>query len=123
MTLPPPPEVDIVVPVHDALALTRACVEAVLGDTEAPSFRLWLVDDASDQHTAAYLDEAAARDDRTTCLRNRQNLGFLRSCNLGMQAGHAPFVLLLNSDAIVPQGALGLKTYGKPYYPNVVPAT
>src|SRR5690606_38737096 len=49
----------------------------------------------------------AARDDRTTCLRNRQNLGFLRSCNLGMQAGHAPFVLLLNSDAIVPQGALG----------------
>lgn len=101
-----PADIDIVVPVHNALALTRACVEAVLADTEAPSIRLFLIDDASDSHTAAYLDSVAARDPRVQCLRNAENLGFLKSCNRGMQAGDAPFVLLLNSDAIMPAGAL-----------------
>ncbi len=98
--------IDVVVPVHNALAMTRACVEALLADAEAPPFRLWLVDDASDVHTASYLDSVSSRDVRVTCLRNSTNLGFLKSCNAAMRAGNAPFVLLLNSDAIMPFGAL-----------------
>lgn len=97
---------DIVVPVHNALALTRMCVESILGDPEAVPFRLHLIDDASDSTTAAYLRSVAECDTRAHYLRNDDNLGFLKSANRGMQQGDAPFVVLVNSDVIVTPGWL-----------------
>ena len=99
-------QIDIVLPVHNALALTRACLEAVLSDKTSPAFRLFIIDDASDSRTSTYLDSVAANDPRVCCAHNEVNLGFLKSCNSGMRSGSAPFVLLLNSDAIMPPGAL-----------------
>ncbi|MEZ5465562.1 MAG: glycosyltransferase [Lysobacteraceae bacterium] len=102
----PHAKIDVVVPVFNALALTRACIDAVLADELAPSFRLIIVDDASDRRTAECLDQVAALDSRVRCVRNPANVGFLKSCNAGIRAGDAPYVLLLNSDAIMPQGVL-----------------
>jgi len=98
--------VDIVVPVHNALALTRNCVESVLADPQRPPSILWLVDDASDSTTGRFLRDTAERDASVSVLRNGHNLGFLRSCNRGIDAGSAPFVVLLNSDVIVTPGWL-----------------
>lgn len=41
-----------------------------------------------------------------TLIRNRDNAGFARACNQGYDASRSEFVLLLNSDTVVPPDAL-----------------
>lgn len=98
----PVPVCDIILPVYNSLAYVKQCVASVLAETAgADSYRLLIVDDASDQHTRAWLAEQAAQQEPLELLRNPHNVGFVQSCNRGMRASRAEFVLLLNSDVIV----------------------
>jgi GT2 family glycosyltransferase/glycosyltransferase involved in cell wall biosynthesis len=99
-------EVDVVVPVFNALALVRECVHSILADTQPARFRLWLIDDAGDATTAAFLRDTVARDPRAEYVRNEVNVGFLGSANRGMGLGAAEFVVVVNSDVIVTPGWL-----------------
>jgi GT2 family glycosyltransferase len=98
--------IEIVVPVYNAPADLRACVESVLAHTSAP-YGLVLIDDAStDPAIAEYFDELAKRElPALTLLRNDRNLGFTLTANRGMSRSRAD-VVLLNSDAIVTRGWL-----------------
>jgi len=97
---------DIVVPVHNSWHHARLCLESILRSTQEP-FHLYLVDDGSDTHTHRQIDQlATAHSEVATVLHNPQSLGYLRSINLGIQAGSQPNVVLLNSDVVVSQGWL-----------------
>ena len=98
--------IEIVVPVYNAPADLRACVESVLRHTTG-DYALVLIDDASpDPAVRAYFDELAARGlPKLTLLRNDRNLGFTGTANRGMTRSRAD-VVLLNSDAIVTAGWL-----------------
>ncbi len=98
--------IDIVVPVYNAPADLRACVESVLRHTGG-EYALVLIDDASpDPAVAAYFDELRARAlPQLTLLRNERNLGFTGTANRGMPRSRAD-VVLLNSDAIATAGWL-----------------
>jgi GT2 family glycosyltransferase len=97
----PANRVEIVVPVYNAPADLRACVESVLRHTTG-DYALVLIDDASpDPEVHAYFDELAACGlSKLTLLRNDRNLGFTGTANRGMTRSRAD-VVLLNSDAIV----------------------
>lgn len=92
---------DIVLPVFNGLTYVRRCLDALLAHTPADLCHVWIMDDAGDAMTAAYLRDIASRHDHLTYVRQPQNLGFVQNCNAGMMLGHAPFALLLNSDVIV----------------------
>lgn len=95
--------VTIVVPIYNAVAALRDCLESVAAHTPA-DVALLLLDDASpDPAIAPLLEDFAARRPGTTVLRNPANLGFVRSCNRAF-AHVAGDVLLLNSDTIVTPG-------------------
>lgn len=97
---------DLVVPVHNGLTYVKDCLESILSHTEQGTYRLHVIDDCSDSATANYLRELAGQYQHVHLHRNNANLGFVRSCNLGMQMGTAPYVVLINSDVIVPPGWL-----------------
>ncbi|MBY6273896.1 MAG: hypothetical protein CW346_17115, partial [Bacillaceae bacterium] len=97
---------DVVMPVHNGLTYVRDCLESLLSCTEDVPFRLYIIDDCSDKETSAYLQEQARRCPQVYVHRNDRNLGFVRSCNLGIQLGSAPYVVLVNSDVIVTPGWL-----------------
>jgi GT2 family glycosyltransferase len=80
------------------LAALRAALEQVPGGGE-----IVVVDNASRDDSAAHL---ASHHPDVTLIRSGQNLGFGRANNLGLEACHAPFVLLLNTDAFVEPEAL-----------------
>ena len=98
--------IEIVVPIYNAVPDVRKCLDALQRHTPAIA-RVWLVDDAStDKDIAALLDTFDSRahfDVRV--LRNSVNLGFIGSVNrvLAQVKGD---VLLLNSDAIITDGAV-----------------
>ncbi len=108
MPAPTNPPIDIVVPVYNAAADLRRCVESVLAHT-AGDYRLMLIDDASpDPAIRAYFTELEARQlPQVTVLANATNLGFTLTANRGMECARAGAdVVLLNSDTVVTRGWL-----------------
>jgi len=98
--------VDVVIPVFRGYAQTRRCIESVLADPARPPGRVLIIDDDSpDPRISEWLD-SIARKDRIHLLRNKRNLGFVRSVNRGMDAARRHDVALLNSDTEVPPGWL-----------------
>lgn len=95
------PVCDIIMPVYNGLTYLVAAIESVIEHTSRVAYRLILVDDASDAHTAAFLNQTARRYEQVSLLRNQLNLGFVQSCIRGYKVSQAPFLLLLNSDVVV----------------------
>lgn len=102
-----PPPFTVIVPVHDAYAMTVEALDGLARNT-CGDWRAVIVDDASrDPGMAPFLREwVAERAGRATLLRTGRNLGFVGAVNLGLEhaARHEGHVVLLNSDAVVPPG-------------------
>ena len=93
--------VDIIVPVHNSIHITRRCLEHVIARTQWP-YHVYIVDDASDAFTHQILADFAARHAaRVTLITNQRNKGFAASVNRGIRAGNGEYVCLLNSDVFV----------------------
>ena len=99
------PRVDIVIPVHNALADVRACLASVRGRCDGCHVRVIVVNDGSDARTTAWLD-AFCRESSLELIHNARNLGYTRSVNVGLRVSTAPYVVTLNSDTIVTRGWL-----------------
>jgi GT2 family glycosyltransferase len=93
--------VTVVLPVYNGLRFVRPCLNALADHTDPAIFRLFLMDDCSDNHTAEFLRKEIKRFDDAILLRNEENLGFLQTCNRAWAECDSPFVLLLNSDVLV----------------------
>lgn len=109
-----PPEVrkqtiSIVLPVYNAFELLRECIDRVERHTDL-LFRLIMIEDCStDPRIRPFLTEWAGSRDFVTLLTNAENLGFIGSVNRGLREAmshdgqsEGP-VVLLNSDALVPE--------------------
>ncbi|MCY3838596.1 MAG: glycosyltransferase [Gammaproteobacteria bacterium] len=94
--------VDIVICVHNALEDVRPCLESVLARTTT-DFTLIVVNDGSGPETTAWLRETADRHCVIELIETNGPLGYTRAANRGLRAGTAPYVVLLNSDTIVPR--------------------
>ncbi|WP_294532349.1 rhamnan synthesis F family protein [uncultured Rhodoblastus sp.] len=97
-------ELDVVVCVYNALEDVKLCLTSVAAALDQRG-RIIIVDDASGDETAAYLQNFAAQTG-ATLLRHEERTGYTIAVNDGIRAGEARNVLLLNSDTIVPAGAL-----------------
>ena len=95
------PRVDVIVCVHNALDDVRMCIWSLVEKTEYP-FHLILVDDGSDADTAAYLDQVASVQPKTTLIRRSElPRGYTVAANTGLRAATGDYLILLNSDTIV----------------------
>ena len=101
---PDTPAKTIGICVHNSLKEVKACLSSVRTGTSM-SDRIIVVDDASDEETARYLADVAASDPRICLKRNEENLGYTCSANLILRGADTPWVVLLNSDTIVPPEA------------------
>jgi GT2 family glycosyltransferase len=97
--------VDVGICVHDSLEETRACLDALLA-ARRPHDRIVVIDDASGAPTAAFLDQFARDHDSIILRRHEQNRGYTASANAFFSEGQADWMLLLNSDTVVPPRAL-----------------
>lgn len=97
------PECSIVVPVFNAAAATRDCLDALVASEDEAAFEVIVVDDASDDETTALLRSYGGL---LRVLRHSTNEGFALACNDGAAAARAPFTLFLNSDTVPRSGWL-----------------
>jgi GT2 family glycosyltransferase/glycosyltransferase involved in cell wall biosynthesis len=96
------PKVSIVIPVYNKWIYTAACLRSLLEVKGKYSFEVIVVDDQSSDETADQL----AQIEGLTHLRNKENLGFVGSCNRGASHARGEYLVLLNNDTQVLEGWL-----------------
>ncbi|MEK6274446.1 MAG: glycosyltransferase family 2 protein [Actinomycetota bacterium] len=94
----------IIIPVHNRAALTRQCLDGLLGcPSEVASLEIVVVDDASSDSTAQVLADYA---DRVRVVHHEHNMGFAMACNDGAAAASGDWIVFLNNDTIPQPGWL-----------------
>jgi GT2 family glycosyltransferase/glycosyltransferase involved in cell wall biosynthesis len=99
-------EVDIIIPVYRGLDATRRCIGSVLSDHDRPAGKVIVIDDRSPEPKLTAWLGRLAKTGAIDLVRNKKNLGFVASVNLGMARARDHDVVLLNSDTEVPCGWL-----------------
>jgi GT2 family glycosyltransferase len=95
------PFTQIVVPVFNAIEDVRELLESICRNTRTP-FEVILADDGSSAASKKLLKKLVEMDPRIRLIEHAENIGYTRNINFGLQATTSDFVLLLNSDTIVP---------------------
>jgi len=91
---------DIIIPVYGALPYLEQCINSILKNTRHP-YSLIIIDDGNGPLIKEYLRTIKS----ARIITNKKNLGWLKSCNMGIENCEND-VVLLNSDTIVTQGWL-----------------
>ncbi|MBS1370751.1 MAG: glycosyltransferase [Lentisphaeria bacterium] len=96
------PRLDIIIPVHNALADLKNCLESLM-PTLGRSQNVILVNDGSDPETVSFLaDFAAGRPEKIRLISHESALGYTVSINEAARLSSADYLVFLNSDTIVP---------------------
>ena len=111
-----PLPVDVVIVSADMDAMTIACVSEL---ERCAVEQIVVVDNAFDPAAGAGREELAGR---ATIVALDSPHGFAAANNRGVARGHAPFVLLLNSDILVVEGAIERLLQALREHPNAVAA-
>jgi GT2 family glycosyltransferase len=93
----------IIIPVYNHAALTRQCLDAVLGTISESVCEVIVVDDASSDATQQVV---AAYADRIRILTHTANAGFGVACNDGAAVSTGEYLVFLNNDTIPKDGWL-----------------
>jgi N-acetylglucosaminyl-diphospho-decaprenol L-rhamnosyltransferase len=96
------PRLSIVVPSHDSRELTLECLGS-LASGGVRELEVWVVDDASEDGTAAAIER---RFPEVCVVRSDHRRGFTVSANRGLDRARADLLLLLNSDTEIRPGSL-----------------
>lgn len=99
------PFTQIVLPVYNGCDEVRACLRALSAAATGP-MQVLVVDDGSRGLTQGMLQEEAARDPRILLHRRDTNRGYTKSINEGVALSGADWLVVLNSDTVVPRGWL-----------------
>lgn len=97
-----------VVVTYNSASDLDTCLDSLLGEPELS--RVVVVDNGSADETHRIVQRRSESEPRIELIRNAENLGFSRACNLGLRRCSEPFVLLLNPDAaLLPESLAHLR--------------
>lgn len=97
---------DIVIPVYGRFDLLEKCLYAIPNAVGELSYNIILVDNASPDKSEADGFYNLHSHMPITIVRNKENLGFPKACNIGVTRKNSPLIFLLNSDCILQKDAL-----------------
>ena len=101
-------KVDVIIPVYNSLEWVKICLEAIIKNTNLDILgKIYLINDKSNDETKDYLDRMQIKwGELLEVIHNKENLGFVKTCNKGMKKSTSDYVLLLNTDCIVSKNAI-----------------
>jgi len=103
MTQRPSTDVSVIIVNWNTVDLLRQCLLSITAETVGLEFEVIVVDNASSDGSV----EMIVRDfPETVLIANTKNAGFATANNQGIAIAHGRYVLLLNSDTIVLDGAI-----------------
>jgi len=97
--------VSIVIPVYNGKDFIRNCLEGLFKNTVYPRYEVIVVDDASTDGSIEVLQEFE-KQKKIRIVRNDENLGFAKTCNLGASVANGEYLVFLNMDTFPLSGWL-----------------
>ena len=97
---------DIVIPVYNNFDDTRALLDALKRDGPATGKLILVHDCSTDERVAPLLTAFCNGAPNAVLINNDRNRGFVQTCNRGIAASDRD-VVILNTDIILPPGAVG----------------
>ena len=91
------PSISVIVPVYQAEAYLKKCVESVVKQTFS-DWELLLVDDGCTDGSPAICDACAAEDDRIRVFHRKKNAGVSEARNLGLREAKGDYIAFLDVD-------------------------
>jgi GT2 family glycosyltransferase len=104
-----PPRVSIVVVNYNGQDHVAECLAALLADTAAPT-EIFVVDNASTDHSAAVIEACLDEGGHFTFLRCPTNRGYAAGVNYALPRLSGQYLAVLNSDVVVDPGWLATVT-------------
>ncbi len=96
--------VSIIIPVHDNLEETKACLQSLEKENPGRGFEIIVIDNGSGAETGSWLEGEKKRLETLDVIHLPENLGFPKAVNIGVSSSKGDFIFLLNNDTIVPRG-------------------
>lgn len=97
--------VSIVILTFNELDYTKRCVESIQKNTPEPH-EIIFVDNGSRDGTVKWFKKFVTINSRYRLIENKENLGFARGCNQGIETSKGEHILLLNNDVLVTENWL-----------------
>ena len=94
---------DVVIVNYNAGKLLPNCVSSAIAEGID---RIIVVDNASSDNSIEALEKQYSEKSFLTIIRNHENVGFARACNIGAELSSASCILFLNPDSELSDGAL-----------------
>jgi len=96
-------QVDIILVSYNTAEYTVRAIESVFEQTDATDINLIVVDNNSSDNSVALIRNKFPD---VQLIETGANLGFAGGVNVGAKAGHAEYILLLNPDTVILDGAI-----------------
>lgn len=96
-------KLSVVIVSYNVCQLLEDCLRSVEKDLEGIESEVYVVDNASSDHTVEHLQPLFPQ---VHFVANNQNVGFARANNQAIRLSQAEYVLLLNPDTVVYEGTL-----------------
>jgi O-antigen biosynthesis protein len=96
------PKFSLIIPVYGQHLLTFTCLKSIATTCATHDIEVIVMDDCSPTDVATEL----AKVEGVQFVRNENNLGFLRTCNRGVDQASGEYVVILNNDIILTDGWL-----------------
>jgi len=88
------PLISIIIPVHNNFSITYHCLASFLLYKNSCNYEIIIVDDASTDNTSNIKKFI----NNITVLKNKNNIGFLKSCNAAAKIAKGEYLVFLNND-------------------------
>lgn len=98
-------EVSVIIPVYETERFLRECLNSVVRQYSC-QIEILAIDDKSPDGCSDILREFASVDDRIRVITHTENRGLSSTRNTGIDEARGRFVFFLDSDDVVPSGAL-----------------
>jgi tetratricopeptide (TPR) repeat protein len=99
------PVVSVIVPIYNAEAHIRACLDSALRQT-LKNIEIVCIDDCSTDNSCQLVEEYAKNDSRVRLITHSENQGEGASRNTGLDSARGQFVFHLDADDTIPLSAL-----------------
>jgi GT2 family glycosyltransferase len=99
-------QISIIMPVYNAVDMTKACIESIYRETRNTAFEVLVIDNASKDGTTKWLNTERQKHSNIKVFRMPKNIGFGPAVNFGLRKSKGKFIVILNNDTMVAPGWL-----------------